>query len=111
MKNIEVTNATLRGEVNKMAEAKARFSAISGVDLGNNKIEVIYHFIKDYEPINLRMTLDFDEEIEHIHDIYPSAEMAENELCEMFGVKVKGVVGRLELTEEDDVKTPLRRSE
>jgi ech hydrogenase subunit D len=48
-----------------------------------------------------------NEEIDSITHLIPGAYIAENELCEMFGVRVKDVPGRFFLHES--VNAPLRR--
>jgi ech hydrogenase subunit D len=48
-----------------------------------------------------------NEEIDSITPLIPGAYIAENELSEMFGVRVKGMPGRFFLHES--VNSPLRR--
>jgi ech hydrogenase subunit D len=48
-----------------------------------------------------------NEEIDSITPIFPAAYIAENEVAEMFGVRVKGVPGRFFLP--DSATSPLRR--
>ncbi len=110
MESKTVTQAELQGIVNNLKARGARLITIVGVDAGDN-IEVLYFFhtgISQTE--NYRVIVPKaggNEEIASITPIIPAAYIAENELCEMFGVKVTGVPGRFFL--HPSVNAPLRR--
>lgn len=56
-------------------------------------LEIDYSFDKDYQFINMRLTMaSRDTELPSISGIYPPAFTYENELHDLFGVKVKGIV-------------------
>ena len=105
-----VTQAELQGIVNGLKERGARLITIVGVDTGEN-IEVIYFFhtgISQTE--NYRIVVPKhggNEEIMSITPLIEGAYIAENELSEMFGVKVRGIPGRFFL--HPSVNAPLRR--
>jgi ech hydrogenase subunit D len=105
-----VTQAELQGIVSQLKARDARLITIVGVDTGDN-IEVIYFFntgesrTENYRVIEPKSR--GNEEIESITHIMPAAYIAENELSEMFGVKVKGVPGRFFL--HPSINAPLRR--
>ncbi len=105
-----VTQAELQGIVNGLKAKDARLITIVGVDTGDN-IEVIYFFHTGIgQSENYRVVVPKaggNEEIESITPIMPAAYIAENELCEMFGVRVKGVPGRFFL--HPSINAPLRR--
>lgn len=54
-----------------------------------NGYELSYTFGKDYEWISLRVIIDENEEIPSITNVYKAAFLYENEMAEMFGVKIK----------------------
>ncbi|HTY89562.1 MAG TPA: NADH-quinone oxidoreductase subunit C [Methanocella sp.] len=105
-----VTQAELQGIVNGLKARDARLITIVGVDTGEN-IEVIYFFHTGIgRTENYRVVVPKaggNEEIESITPIIPAAYIAENELCEMFGVRVKNVPGRFFL--HPSINAPLRR--
>ncbi len=51
--------------------------------------ELFYSFIKDYHMTNYKITIDEDTEVVSISDVYPSAMLYENEMKELFGVKIR----------------------
>lgn len=51
--------------------------------------ELLYSFIKDYHMTNYKIKIDEDTEIASISDIFPAAMLYENEMTELFGVKIK----------------------
>lgn len=110
MESKTVTQAELQGVVNNLWARGARLITIVGVDAGEN-IEVIYFFhtgvgqTEEYKVIVPKT--GGNEEIDSITPIIPGAYIAENELSEMFGVRVKGMPGRFFLHES--VNAPLRR--
>ncbi|QOV20417.1 NADH-quinone oxidoreductase subunit C [Blautia liquoris] len=56
-------------------------------------VELTYSFDKEYDFINLRINMKDDEKIESITRIYPYAFLYENEIKELFGVKITNIVG------------------
>ena len=53
--------------------------------------EVIYSVNKDYLMENYKIDLPIDEEIKSFSDIFPAATLYENEIKELWGVKVVGM--------------------
>ena len=53
--------------------------------------ELIYSFAKDYEFENYKVVIPIETEISTISDFYPSAMLFENEIKELFGVKIKAI--------------------
>ncbi|MGQ9674285.1 MAG: NADH-quinone oxidoreductase subunit C [Chloroflexota bacterium] len=102
--NVEtVARGDLLGKVRELYEQKARFITATCLDLGD-KLEVFYHFDKDLQMKHLRVLVGKDEEVPSISGVYFCAFLVENEMQEMFGLKIGGLVldykGRLLLTEE-----------
>lgn len=53
--------------------------------------EVTYSVAKEYEMENYKIDLPIDEEIKSFSDIFPAATLYENEIKELWGVKVVGM--------------------
>ncbi len=53
--------------------------------------EIIYSFAIDYTLENYKVIIPIDEEINTISDFFPSAMLFENEMKELFGVKIKSI--------------------
>ncbi|MDD6603237.1 MAG: NADH-quinone oxidoreductase subunit C [Eubacteriales bacterium] len=53
--------------------------------------EVIYSVNKEYDMENYKIELPIDEEIKSFSDIFPAATLYENEIKELWGVKVVGM--------------------
>jgi len=54
-------------------------------------MELSYSFDKNYDMVTLRINIDYDTEIESISIIYPYSFLYENEIKELFGVKIKNI--------------------
>lgn len=54
-----------------------------------NGFDLLYSFIKDYHMTNYKVAIDEDTEVVSISDVYPTAMLYENEMTELFGVKIK----------------------
>ena len=107
----EISKDTLLQEVQKFADAKARFVTTVCSDLGD-KLEVTYYF--NYSPgvdmVALRMFVGKDEEVPSISGIYLTAVLSENEMFEQFGLKVKDMAidfGGLMLLGKDSPVKPM----
>jgi ech hydrogenase subunit D len=57
-----------------------------------NAIEINYSFDREYRFRNLRLTIQPDEEIQSISLIYWNAFAYENEMHELFGVRIKNMI-------------------
>lgn len=53
--------------------------------------ELIYSVALDYKLENYKVFVEEDEEINSISDIFPSAALFENEISELFGVKIDSI--------------------
>ena len=110
MESKTATQAELQGIVNNLKARGARLITIVGVDAGDN-IEVLYFFNTGVNSTETYRVIvpkaGGNEEVDSITPIMPAAYIAENELSEMFGVKVKGMPGRFFL--HPSVNAPLRR--
>jgi ech hydrogenase subunit D len=99
---IEITKDNLLHEVAARLPQGFRFATITCIDLGD-AFDLIYHFDKDYQLFNIRLRLGKDEELPSISGVFMAAVIVENELKDLFGIPVKGLIidygGRLLLSE------------
>lgn len=72
----------------KAKDHGARLVQICAVNTENG-YDLLYSFAKDYDFVTYKIAVDKDAEITSISDIYPSASLYENEMRELFGVKVR----------------------
>lgn len=54
-------------------------------------MELSYSFDKNYDLLTLRFVTDTEEEIESISIVYPYSFLYENEIKELFGVRIKDI--------------------
>lgn len=104
---LPVTTENLLTIVSDFFIRKYRFITLSCTDLGD-AFDILYHFApKDYELVNLRLRLEKDQELPSISVVYFSAVIVENEIKDLFGVKMKDLVvdyqGKLMLSEGSPV--------
>lgn len=85
---IEIDKDQLLGTVQKMIYEKYRFVTATCVDNGDDTLDVYYHFDKDFKLTNYKLTVKKDEEVPSISKIYFCALLVENEMKELFGLKV-----------------------
>lgn len=99
---LEVRKDEIHENVQKMLDEGYRFITMSCVDLGE-EFDILYHFGKDYEMHHIRIRLSRDEELESISKIFFCAVLVENEIKDLFGIKIRDIVidydGRLLLSE------------
>jgi Ni,Fe-hydrogenase III component G len=111
----EISKDQLLAEVKKYADSKARF--VTGVcnDLGD-KLEVAYYFNASpgIDVSALRFVVGKDEDVPSMTGIYLTAVLIENEMKELFGLKVKGLAidfgGHMMLAQDSPV-LPMLKSE
>ncbi|MBQ8383450.1 MAG: NADH-quinone oxidoreductase subunit C [Clostridia bacterium] len=53
--------------------------------------QLIYSIASGYHLINLEMVISEDTEVESISGIYPAAQLYEQEMAELFGVRIIGI--------------------
>lgn len=86
----KVTKEELYDILKKKYEAGFRLIQICSTAFeGYN--EVIYSVGKEYNIENYKIELPIDEEIQSFSDIFPAAALYENEIKELWGVKVVGM--------------------
>ena len=87
----EISLQELLHEVQYMQYDGCRFITATCVDNNNGTLDVLYHFDKDYELRNLRLTVPTGSKIPSISRIYFCAMLVENEMKELFGLDVENM--------------------
>ncbi len=77
-------------KVMEMKEEHFRIMQAHAVSTENG-YELSYTFGRDYEWTTLRLVIGEDEDVPTITNIYPAAFLYENEMAELFGVRIKMV--------------------
>lgn len=99
--------------VAELAEQGHRFITTTCIDNGE-RFEVYYHFDRQLELSHLLVTIDRDEPLPSITPIYFCAFVAENEMKDLFGLQVDGLIvdyqGRM-LVSDELPAPPMRKGE
>jgi NADH:ubiquinone oxidoreductase subunit C len=82
--------AELPERVEQLLQEDARIAMATCLDLGD-QFEVIYHFNKGLELINLRVRIDRGEELPSISHLTLNAALIENEMREFFGINITDI--------------------
>ncbi|MBO5246140.1 MAG: NADH-quinone oxidoreductase subunit C [Eubacterium sp.] len=106
---IQISTGELLIKVMEFKKDQYRLMQAHAVSIENG-YELSYTFGKDYEWISLRLVVDEKEEIPSITYVYPAAFLYENEMAELFGVKIK----MIEVDYQDklyriDNQTPMKK--
>ncbi|HEY5584787.1 MAG TPA: NADH-quinone oxidoreductase subunit C [Ruminiclostridium sp.] len=103
----------LLAETQKCKYEGYRFITATCADNGDETIDIIYHFDKDYVMKNYRVTFNKGEAVPSISKIFLCAVLVENEIKELFGVNVTDIAidygGHMLLSEEELDSPMLRR--
>lgn len=99
---------SLVGETAKIKAQGYRLVTLTCVELGENTVDLLYHFGRDLDLIHLRMTTPKDELIPSISPVYFSAFMVENEISDLFGLHFQGLAIDYDRTFylEEEAKNP-----
>ena len=84
----EISGSQLPGEAQRMLGRHYRFVTATCVDLGNDDLEVLYHFDRELALSHFRLRIKRGEELPSISRIYPCSVLVENEMKELFGLNV-----------------------
>ncbi|MDF2523687.1 MAG: hypothetical protein K0R31_1328 [Clostridiales bacterium] len=111
---LEISKGQLLNMAQKMMYTGYRFVTATCVDNGSGIIDVTYHFDKDLEMKHFRIKVEKDEEVPSISSIYFCAVLVENEMKELFGLNVSGMIidygGHMLLT-DDAPDSPMLRQQ
>jgi ech hydrogenase subunit D len=96
----EISSKELLADTLRLKNEGYRLVAITCANLKNKQVDtseekavmqLSYSFDKNYDLLSLRFDTDTEEEIESISVIFPFAFLYENEVKELFGVKIKDI--------------------
>lgn len=88
----EIPVEQLLGKTQEMRYENYRFVTATCVDNGDGSFDVIYHFDRDLGLVNYRIKVSKEQEVPSISKIYFCAGLVENEMKELFGLKVTNIV-------------------
>ena len=74
--------------VHELFDAGYRFVTMTCCNNDDNSFDIFYAFDIDYKLLTLKTTVKADESIASVSNIYLAAAFAENEISELFGVKI-----------------------
>lgn len=108
----EITVDQLLGVAQDMQYGGYRFITATCVDNGDETLDVFYHFDKDLQIANYKITVKRGQEVPSISKIYFCAILVENEMKELFGLEVTNIAidyGGHMLLSDDDLQNPMAR--
>lgn len=80
-----------------------RYITSTCCDNADNTLDVYYHFDKNYEMASLKLTVERGQNVPSISNVFFCAVLVENEMSELFGLKVTNMAldygGKLLLSE------------
>jgi len=98
------------GECAKIKVAGFRFVTMSCAAIGDQHVDILYHFDKDLQLKHLRLTVARDTSIPSISAVYFAAFLVENEIQDLFGIRFEGLAIDYDRTlylEEEITSVPL----
>jgi ech hydrogenase subunit D len=95
------------GETAKMKVEGYRFITLSCVELDEARVDILYHFDRDYQIKHLRLTVTKDALVPSISPVFFAAFLVENEIQDLFGIRFQGLAIDYDQTLylAEDVKT------
>lgn len=106
---IEIKPEELALKAKEHFDAKHRLVQICAVGVSGG-YELSYSFADGYKFINYRINAASDTEIKSISEMFPSASLYENEMVELFGVKITGIaLDYKEKFYKIDAETPFKK--
>jgi Ni,Fe-hydrogenase III component G len=110
---VDITIDQLLAETSKCKYQGYRFITATCADNGDDTIDVLYHFDKDYEMKHYKVNVKKGDEVPSISRIYFCSVLVENEMKELFGLNVTNMAldfgGHMLLSEEELDSPMLRR--
>jgi ech hydrogenase subunit D len=88
---ITVTPDTVVGEAAKMRSNGYRFVTMSCMEADEHGIELLYHFDKNLEIRHLRLSVSKSNGVPSVSQVYFAAFLVENEIQDLFGIKIDGI--------------------
>ena len=89
--NLEILAAgAVRERVHQLLDQGYRYVTMTCCTNPDNTFDIFYSFDLEGKMVTLKITLGEDEQLQSISDIYLAAAFAENEIDELFGVRING---------------------
>ncbi|MEI6131329.1 MAG: NADH-quinone oxidoreductase subunit C [Bacillota bacterium] len=110
----EISVDMILNQVHRKKDEGYRFVSMTTVENEDLTIDLYYHFDRDYEISNLKLTVNKEFELPSISKIYLAAVFVENEIQELFGVKFDGKAinyGGHFILSDDDLENPMCRNQ
>lgn len=108
LKEIELSR--LKHEVSSLYSLKYRFVTCSCADNRDGSFDLFYHFDKEYELFTLKIKVTKEDIIPSVSDLYFCAFLVENEMNELYGLKIKDIAidygGKMYMT-ADSAEAPM----
>lgn len=87
--NLEIVEpGAVHHRVHEISDAGYRFVTMTCCSNDDGSFDIFYAFDLEYKMLTLKTTLKADEAIDSVSNIYLAAAFAENEISELFGVKI-----------------------
>lgn len=87
---VKVAHSDLRQTMSDLKSQGFRFMTTSCLDLGD-RFGIYYHMDRDLELVHYYVELPKDQPLDSVSDFFPGGFVAENEMRDMFGVKIEGL--------------------
>ena len=111
---IEISKDQLLTEVQNAMYDDYRFVTATCVDTADGNLDVYYHFDKNLELKNFKITVKKGDEVPSVSKIYFAALLVENEMKELFGLHVTNIAidyGGHMLLSDDDLIAPMAKQQ
>ena len=79
------------GEAARIKAEGYRFVTLSYVEKDVDQVEILYHFDRELQMTHLRLTIARDDAIPSITPVFLSAFLVENEMQDLYGLRVEGL--------------------
>lgn len=79
------------GESARFKAEGYRFVTLSYVEKNADQVEILYHFDRDFQMAHLRLTVDRKAAIPSITTVFLAAFLVENEIQDLYGLRVEGL--------------------
>ena len=88
---VEITPDQVVGACARKKAEGCRFVTMTCVALDEERLEVLYHFDRDFQLEHLRLTVSKDMLLHSVSDVYFAAFLVENEIQDLFGLRFAGL--------------------
>jgi ech hydrogenase subunit D len=110
----EISKDQILSEVQKVMYDGYRFVTATCVDTADGNLDLYYHFDKNLELKNFKLSVKKGEEVPSVSKICFSALLVENEMKELFGLNVTNILidyGGHMLLSDDELSSPMLKQQ